>query len=162
MPGRLVRDVQFWGVVSSTLVQTRPDANHFLWKGTMLRNRKGFTLIELLIVVVIIGILAAIAIPKFASTKDQAKRKSLQSDVRNVMTAQEAYFGTYNAYAASLTALGFIASAGNDVTTEPVGTAGFSVNATNSTISADPKTCTVTVGDGSATDGVINCGTVAP
>ena len=57
----------------------------------MLRNtRKGFTLIELLIVVVIIGILAAIAIPKFASTKDKAKLASVKTDVRNAMSAQEA------------------------------------------------------------------------
>jgi type IV pilus assembly protein PilA len=55
-------------------------------------NRKGFTLIELLIVVVIIGILAAIAIPKFASTKQKAYLASMKSDLRNLTTAQEAYF----------------------------------------------------------------------
>ena len=61
-------------------------------------NRKGFTLIELLIVVVIIGILAAIAIPKFAATKDKAKLASVKTDLRNVMTAQEAYWSDNNAY----------------------------------------------------------------
>jgi len=55
-------------------------------------NRKGFTLIELLIVVVIIGILAAIAIPKFASTKEKAYLASMKSDLRNGATAQEGYF----------------------------------------------------------------------
>ncbi|MFN2565760.1 MAG: type IV pilin protein, partial [Gemmatimonadaceae bacterium] len=55
----------------------------------MVRNRKGFTLIELLIVVVIIGILAAIAIPKFASTKEKAYVTAMRSDLRNMMTAQE-------------------------------------------------------------------------
>ena len=55
-------------------------------------NRKGFTLIELLIVVVIIGILAAIAIPKFANTKDKAYIASMKSDLRNLVTAEEAYF----------------------------------------------------------------------
>ena len=55
-------------------------------------NRKGFTLIELLIVVVIIGILAAIAIPKFAATKEKAYLASMKSDLKNLATAQEAYF----------------------------------------------------------------------
>ena len=68
----------------------------------MLSNtkRKGFTLIELLIVVVIIGILAAIAIPKFANTKEKAYVASMKSDLRNLVTAQEAYFSevTPNAY----------------------------------------------------------------
>src|ERR1043166_8193305 len=63
-------------------------------------NRKGFTLIDLLIVVVIIGILAAIAIPKFAATKDKAKLASVKSDVRNGMTAEEAYFSDFAKYGA--------------------------------------------------------------
>jgi len=55
-------------------------------------TRKGFTLIELLIVVVIIGILAAIAIPKFANTKEKAYLASMKSDLRNMATVQEGYF----------------------------------------------------------------------
>ena len=55
-------------------------------------NRRGFTLIELLIVVVIIGILAAIAIPKFANTKQKAYVASMKADLRNLVTAEEAYF----------------------------------------------------------------------
>ena len=57
----------------------------------MTRNRKGFTLIELLIVVVIIGILAAIAIPKFANTKEKAYLASMKADLRNLATYEEAY-----------------------------------------------------------------------
>src|SRR5438094_6898953 len=60
--------------------------------GGIRMNRKGFTLIELLIVVVIIGILAAIAIPKFANTKAKAYIASMKSDLRNLVTAEEAYF----------------------------------------------------------------------
>jgi type IV pilus assembly protein PilA len=65
-------------------------------------NRKGFTLIELLIVVVIIGILAAIAIPKFANTKQKAYLASMKTDLRNLVTAQEAYFADSVKYATSV------------------------------------------------------------
>ena len=57
----------------------------------MSANRKGFTLIELLIVVVIIGILAAIAIPKFANTKEKAYVAAMKSDLRNLATYEEQY-----------------------------------------------------------------------
>jgi len=75
----------------------------------MNRMRKGFTLIELLIVVVIIGILAAIAIPKFANTKTKAYQTAMKSDLRNLVTAEEAFFsdsGHYRAYTAVSSALG--------------------------------------------------------
>ncbi len=65
-----------------------------------IRNSQGFTLIELLIVVVIIGILAAIAIPQFASTKEKAFDSSAKSDIRNMQTAQEGYFADNQEYAA--------------------------------------------------------------
>ena len=61
-------------------------------------NRTGFTLIELLIVVVIIGLLVAFAIPKFANTKEKAYIASMKSDLRNLMTAEEAYFADSIAY----------------------------------------------------------------
>src|SRR5215212_9220487 len=64
----------------------------------MTRSKKGFTLIELLIVVVIIGILAAIAIPKFAVSKEQAFVANMKSDLRNLVTAQEGYFYDNNTY----------------------------------------------------------------
>jgi type IV pilus assembly protein PilA len=65
----------------------------------MLKLRKGFTLIELLIVVVIIGILAAIAIPKFANTKGKAYITAMKSDLRNLVTSEEAFFSDSSRYA---------------------------------------------------------------
>ena len=62
----------------------------------MRSNKKGFTLIELLIVVVIIGILAAIAIPKFANTKDKAYVAAMKSDLRNLATYEEQYAADNN------------------------------------------------------------------
>lgn len=60
--------------------------------------RKGFTLIELLIVVVIISILAAIAIAKFSTTKEQAYVSNMRSDLRNLATAEEAYWNDQQTY----------------------------------------------------------------
>ena len=120
------------------------------------KNRKGFTLIELLIVVVIIGILAAIAIPKFAATKDKAKLATVKTDLKNIQTAQEAYFSDYATYTSSLSATIFSPSTGNTVSMTGT-TSSFTATVQNSSISATPNQCTVTVGSGSTTDGVFTC-----
>ena len=78
----------------------------------MLKMRKGFTLIELLIVVVIIGILAAIAIPKFANTKGKAYYTAMKSDLRNLLTAEEAFFADSTTYTTDVTKLKFNISTG--------------------------------------------------
>ena len=78
----------------------------------MRKSRAGFTLIELLIVVVIIGILAAFAVPKFQNTKGKANAAALKSDLRNMATAQEAYFYENGTYTTSIGALKFDPSPG--------------------------------------------------
>lgn len=63
-----------------------------------LRKQEGFTLIELLIVVAIIGILAAIAIPQFSAYRQKAYNSAAQSDLKNAKTALESYFADNQKY----------------------------------------------------------------
>src|SRR5687768_18572235 len=85
---------------------------------SMIRHKHtaGFTLIELLIVVVIIGILAAIAIPKFANTKGKAYAASMRSDLRNLAVSQESYMYDHSVYSSSLGAMNVIPSNGVTIT----------------------------------------------
>ena len=66
------------------------------------KSEKGFTLIELLIVVAIIGILAAIAIPQFSAYRQKAYNSAAQSDLKNLKTGMEAYMAEFQEYPASL------------------------------------------------------------
>jgi prepilin-type N-terminal cleavage/methylation domain-containing protein len=94
------------------------DIHLFLGGFEMFKNKRGFTLIELLIVVVIIGILAAIAIPKFANTKDKAYVAAMKSDLRNLATYEEQYAADNNGayFAGDGSAQGFTPSQNVTVT----------------------------------------------
>jgi prepilin-type N-terminal cleavage/methylation domain-containing protein len=111
---------------------------------TMHRGRRGFTLIELLIVVVIIGILAAIAIPKFQSTKGKAYLASMKSDLRNVSIAEEGYFYDHRSYTTILDSLAFAPSPGVTLTLVQGDTTGWS--ATTANPNAYPHVCAVFYG----------------
>ena len=126
-----------------------------------MRNRKGFTLIELLIVVVIIGILAAIAIPKFANTKEKAVLAGMKSDLRNLVTAQEAYFSDNQTYAPALGAaqaagvVAFVPTTNNVIALSTVTAAGWAAQATNATLKGTITKCGIYVGSGTPPNGAV-------
>ena len=111
-------------------------------------HRSGFTLIELLIVVVIIGILASIAIPKFASTKEKAYVAAMKTDLRNLVGVQEAYaFDNSQAYyggAIPNAALNFRPTTGVTVTIVGTSAGGWGATATHTL--APGKTCAIYYG----------------
>lgn len=117
-------------------------------------NRKGFTLIELLIVVVIIGILAAIAIPKFASTKEKGYLTAVKSDLRNLTTAEEAYFAEAMAYTANVGDLSYTQSAGVTLPVVTIDPTGNGWSATAGHTAATNISCTVYVGAAADAAGV--------
>lgn len=70
-------------------------------------NKKGFTLIELMIVVVIIGLLAAIAIPNYLQFQSMAKQAEAKSNLGGIFTNEQAYWGEHSKYTPVLTETGF-------------------------------------------------------
>ena len=125
-----------------------------LLKLNKMKNQKGFTLIELMIVIAIIGILAAIAIPQFSAYRKRSYNAASQSDLRNATTAQEAYFVDNQIYA---TAIGSLVPATYGLyTSQNVTIAVVSANASTyqmtSSHSSGDKTWTI-VGPGGAITG---------
>ena len=92
-------------------------------------HQTGFTLIELLIVVVIVGVLASIAIPRFAATKEKAYVASMKSDLRNLVTVEEAYLAEHRTYTTSLTYVGLQQSARVTVTIQSATVSGWTATA---------------------------------
>jgi len=124
-------------------------------------RRQGFTLIELLLVVVIIGILAVIAIPKFSNTKGKAIVASMKSDLRNLAGSQEGHwveFRTYYGGAIPNAGFNYRPTAGVTVTMVSATDAGWSASAT---APGTLQTCVIYYGSAPAIPPATNDGAVA-
>jgi type IV pilus assembly protein PilA len=114
----------------------------------MRKHRAGFTLIELLIVIVIIGILAMMAVPKFFTVRERAYFKSMVSDLRNLTAQQEVYFSDPASgfmYSGNLVALNVAASPGVTVNLAGITNLGWQATASHAGL-ASTQVCGIYYG----------------
>lgn len=108
-----------------------------------MRHSTGFTLLELMVVLLVIGILSAIAIPRFLGQKERAYIITMKSDLRNLVTAEEAYVSSGNGYSTNQAALNFVTSAGVTITILSADSSGWSATAAHN---GTTKTCGIYMG----------------
>jgi prepilin-type N-terminal cleavage/methylation domain-containing protein len=123
-------------------------------------GREGFTLVEVLIVVTVISILAALSVVRSDVPRNRAAAATMQSDLRNLASAQEAYYSKYSSYASDVSALDLRLSprVTMEINTSPYG---WTARATHEQV--DDRECALAFGDiaplSPATgSGVILCG----
>jgi prepilin-type N-terminal cleavage/methylation domain-containing protein len=104
------------------------------------RNSKGFTLIELMIVVVIIGILAALAIPRFMRSTTKSKQSEAKQLLKQIYTMQRAYRQEFNTYACN----GVVADSANTATLAVIGVDVMTNARYSYTVAAGPLAFTAT------------------
>lgn len=107
-------------------------------------RRRGFTLIELVVVVVVLGLLAAFALPRLRSTRGRAYTSTLQSDLRNLAVAEEAYYYQHGVYTPDLSRLFVTVSSGVTVSVSAADSMGWGATAVHP--AADRSLCALFYG----------------
>jgi prepilin-type N-terminal cleavage/methylation domain-containing protein len=111
-------------------------------------DRRGFTLLELLVVSVILGILVALAVQRFANTKEKTYLASMKADLRNLVTAQVVYSTDSLRYTTLIGPGGLVyqTTTGNASPTIAITRDGFTASMSNANTT---KTCAVFIGSSS-------------
>lgn len=129
-------------IVDSTTIETAPAD-----EAESMGSNRAFTLIEMLVVIAIVGILTAIAFPKFSMAKEKALLARMGSDLRNLMQSQEAYFNEHHTYyAGALPSPDLVYAPSDNVTVTVVAAtdAGWSAKSTSGLTA---HSCAVFMGD---------------
>ena len=121
----------------------------------MRSSSDGFTLIELLIVLVLIATLSAIAIPQMMGTREKVILATMKHDLRNLATAEEAYYADWQTYAGSLAALtvNYKISTNITITIDSATATGWGAESSHTQVS---KTCSLSISK-SVTRGYPTC-----
>jgi type II secretion system protein G len=114
-------------------------------------DRSGFTLIELLIVVIVIGILAAIAIPRFSSARDKSFRATMMADLKNLAHQQEVYHNANFTFSADLDVLEALESQGVTLAINEADGNGWAATAVHSAVPNEQ--CGIYHGDATPANG---------
>ena len=112
--------------------------------------RDGFTLIELLIVVVVIGILATIAIPKYSAMKTKSYIAAVTSDLKNLASQQEIYLSNEHTYTTTVTDLDLTVTDAVTITINEADGTGWAATGTHSGLAGEQ--CGIYFGDASASN----------
>jgi prepilin-type N-terminal cleavage/methylation domain-containing protein len=125
-----------------------------------MRSRSGFTLVELMVVVVVVGILGTMAMPRFNNTKGRANFTAIKADLRNLALAEEAYFVDHSHYTAALDSMRVKLSPGVVLSVVEATNGGWSATAYHP--SSWPRTCAIFFGSAAvvapaSAQGVVGC-----
>jgi type IV pilus assembly protein PilA len=122
-------------------------------------RRRGFTLIELMIVVMIVGLIAAIAIPRYTTVKQKANVATMQTALKNLGQAEETFFAEHGEYTANLDSLNFAPTADMTLTVVEATNTGWSATITHP--QAVPRKCAFFLGTAVAVSPATSQGSLA-